>query len=183
MNKIHKEKYWKNPKIYNKKSKKWRRNHPNYDKEYYAKNTEKCLKNSKKWQKKNPDYHKEYGKRKETIIRSKKWRKNNPEYLRMIARKRRAMKKKIKENYTIKHSVITFNAFNNKCYNCKSTEKLEIDHHRPLSKGYPLTLKNAVILCRSCNSSKGNKSPEDFYGRYKCKKLDTKLKKIAKNNK
>ncbi|TDT71824.1 HNH endonuclease [Hypnocyclicus thermotrophus] len=59
-----------------------------------------------------------------------------------------------------------FNLFNNKCFNCGSTNNLEIDHHYPISKGYPLKYKNkynAVLLCRDCNIKKSNKFPENFY--------------------
>lgn len=53
--------------------------------------------------------------------------------------------------------------FNNKCFNCGSINHLEIDHHRPLASGHGLSIDNAVILCRSCNASKRDKSPEEFY--------------------
>lgn len=53
--------------------------------------------------------------------------------------------------------------FNHQCFNCGSKNRLEIDHHYPLSKGYGLTLENAVLLCKSCNASKHDKMPEEFY--------------------
>lgn len=49
------------------------------------------------------------------------------------------------------------------CFKCESKNRLEIDHHYSLSSGHGLALNNAVLLCRSCNASKGNKDPEDFY--------------------
>ncbi len=45
-------------------------------------------------------------------------------------------------------------------------------------KGNPLSLKNAVVLCKTCNSSKGIKEPEIFYGIKKCAELDKKLAQI-----
>ena len=45
-----------------------------------------------------------------------------------------------------------------KCVVCGSTDRLATDHVKPLSKGYGLEPGNAVKLCRSCNSSKGNKN-------------------------
>lgn len=45
----------------------------------------------------------------------------------------------------------------NKCNMCHSLEYLSIDHIIPLSKGGSDDLTNLQILCRSCNSSKGDK--------------------------
>lgn len=101
----------------------------------------------------------------------------------MLERKHRAAKLLVNENYTFIHKKITLKSFNNKCANCGKRKKLTIDHHRPLSKGNPLTLSNAVPLCCNCNSSKGNRRPEKFYGIKKCKMLDKKLIKIAQKNK
>ena len=41
----------------------------------------------------------------------------------------------------------------------------------PLSAGYALEENNAVVLCRSCNSSKGIKQPEEFYTTVQLTKL------------
>ena len=108
----------------------------------------------------------------------KNWAINNKDKISETQRRRRAKKLEVNENFTYVQEQLTRQAFKNKCFNCKSTKKLCIDHHRPLSKGYPLTLNNAVLLCRSCNSSKGAKDPEDFYGKDKCVKLDKKIKTI-----
>ena len=52
------------------------------------------------------------------------------------------------------------------CIICGSTEKLEIDHVLPLSKGYGLKPGNAVVLCKHHNDSKHDKDlndlPEDW---------------------
>jgi 5-methylcytosine-specific restriction endonuclease McrA len=62
--------------------------------------------------------------------------------------------------------------FNNKCFRCGiSSEEhkqlynidLSLDHHYPLSKQNALDNNNAVLLCRSCNSKKADKLPENFY--------------------
>jgi 5-methylcytosine-specific restriction endonuclease McrA len=67
------------------------------------------------------------------------------------------------DNYNKEDRLKTLNLFNNKCFNCDSTIKLEVDHHKPLSKGFGLSLTNAVLLCRSCNAKKYNKDPNQFY--------------------
>jgi 5-methylcytosine-specific restriction endonuclease McrA len=41
-----------------------------------------------------------------------------------------------------------------KCVVCDIATNLSIDHVLPLSKGFGLKPGNAIILCRSCNSSK-----------------------------
>jgi len=143
-------------------------------KEYYLGNLEQLSTKNKEWRKNNPDKVKEG---------QAKWRKNNQDKVktngRKSSRKRRAKKLSVKENYTSTQEAITREAFNDQCYNCSSTEKLCIDHHRPISKGHALTLQNAVILCGSCNSSKGPKKPEEFYGIEKCVELDQVLSTIS----
>lgn len=91
----------------------------------------------------------------------------NPEKSIEHRNKRRERKLQINENYTSEDIKYTFSLFKNTCFNCGEVENLCIDHHYPLSKGYGLSRDNAVILCRSCNSSKSNKMPEDFYNEEK----------------
>ena len=62
--------------------------------------------------------------------------------------------------------------FNNECFNCGSTKKLSLDHHKPLSKGHVLNESNCVLLCQSCNSRKKDKDPEDFYTKNQLKILN-----------
>jgi len=53
--------------------------------------------------------------------------------------------------------------FNYQCFRCHTKKDLCIDHHYPLSAGYGLSLNNAVLLCRRCNSAKCDTFPECFY--------------------
>lgn len=158
----HKEYYENNKKYLYKKQKEWNQNNP-----------EKRRASNARWERNNPE---------KSRTSKRKWDKNNPKIRLAHGRKRRAKKAEVNENYTTEQEKITREAFNHKCFNCGSTNKLHIDHHRPLSKGNPLTLSNAVLLCQICNSSKHNKDPEDFYGEKKCAKLDKILIKIALNN-
>ncbi len=43
------------------------------------------------------------------------------------------------------------------CQHCGATEDLAIDHIVPESRGGKATLENLQVLCRRCNSSKGNR--------------------------
>ena len=103
------------------------------------------------------------------------YKKNNPEKRRLWGRKRRAMKRKVEENYTLEMESFVHTFFDGKCYNCSSTENITHDHHLPLSKGYALEPGNAVLLCRSCNASKGRKLPKNFYTREQLTEITTLL--------
>ena len=78
-------------------------------------------------------------------------------------RRRRAQKQLVNENFTSKQMKFILYVFNNQCFNCGSKNNLCVDHFKPLSKGNPLTLENAIILCIKCNSSKHTKDPQDFF--------------------
>jgi hypothetical protein len=47
--------------------------------------------------------------------------------------------------------------YNHKCNNCGSTERLEIDHIIPISKGGREDEINMQVLCKKCNLTKGNR--------------------------
>lgn len=47
--------------------------------------------------------------------------------------------------------------FKHKCALCQNTEKLEIDHIKPISKGGMSEIKNLQVLCKPCNIKKSNK--------------------------
>jgi len=49
-----------------------------------------------------------------------------------------------------------------KCVNCESKNNLTIDHIIPVSKGGTDDYSNLQILCKSCNSSKGNKTEDEW---------------------
>ena len=132
-------------------------------KEYRIDNIDKVNKAKKIWTKNNMD--------KVRIIK-KRYSDTHPEVVRACGRRRRAKKRNINERYIKSDEQFTRNLFNNKCFNCNSENNLHIDHHYPLSKGHPLTRNNAVLLCRSCNSIKNSKLPEDFYSEDKLKQLE-----------
>ena len=49
-----------------------------------------------------------------------------------------------------------------KCQICKSEYDLTIDHIIPISRGGKTNGANLQLLCRECNSRKGNKLPEEL---------------------
>lgn len=52
-----------------------------------------------------------------------------------------------------------------RCRYCSSVENLTLDHIFPLSRGGNNDLSNLATACNSCNSSKGNRTPEEWRAR------------------
>jgi hypothetical protein len=67
------------------------------------------------------------------------------------------------KNFTFYEKKIIYDKFSNRCFKCGSRKNLTIDHHMPLSMGYGLEEKNAVVLCKKCNNKKSNRLPQYFY--------------------
>lgn len=82
---------------------------------------------------------------------------------RAASHRRREWKSGLDSNFKTEDVSYVYSRFENKCFLCNTNIKLSIDHHRPLSRGFGLSIQNAVLLCISCNSSKGTKLPEEFY--------------------
>lgn len=97
-------------------------------------------------------------------------------YQRERERRVRAAKYGVIENFTQQDEDLVMDAFGHKCFRCGATEDLQVDHHQPLHLGNPLTLKNAVVLCKSCNRTgnggKGRQLPEDFYTEAELKTIE-----------
>lgn len=155
--------------------------------EYYRKNNAvRMAKISKEYREKNKKSiskrAKEYANANKNAIiaRKKAWYGKNKGKVLEGKRRRRDRKLNCEESYTKIDEQITFKSFEYECFNCNNKDKLHIDHHRPLIKGFGLSINNAVVLCEYCNKSKGTKNPEDFYGTKICTKLDRKLAKLYK---
>lgn len=76
-----------------------------------------------------------------------------PEYRRYIANKRREQD----SQWTVEMEIV-LRDLQRECVICGSRDELTTDHVLPFSKGYSLQPGNCVILCKSCNSKKSNKS-------------------------
>lgn len=140
------------------KSKKWRLENPEKAikarNSWRGKNKNKVNESNKKWRDKN--------KERSNFI-SSEWAKKNRHLTRIYCSRRRHYEIEIGQKIDKYLSIKVYEKFNNKCFNCNSENKLELDHHYPLSLGNPLTINNTVLLCRSCNSKKAAKLPESFY--------------------
>lgn len=116
----------------------------------------------RQWRKRNPDKVREY---------SLRWRASNPERSREIEvnyrnRNRKSLNHRSKEcqsrrRKVIQHGVDVSNLYlETFCHWCAElllSNKIEIDHVVPLSRGGRHTEDNLVASCRSCNRSKKDK--------------------------
>ncbi|KKM82022.1 hypothetical protein LCGC14_1323800 [marine sediment metagenome] len=170
-----------------KESVEWRKRNKDYGREYRKKNLDKLIKQNREYRCKNKEAieatKKEYAiNNKELIsIYKKDWYSKNKAKVLEGKRRRRDRQANCGENYTRGDERITLRAFDHKCFRCNREDKLNIDHHRPLVKGHGLNVGNAVVLCETCNKSKGSKDPEKFYGIKICVKLDKKLARIVQD--
>jgi len=82
------------------------------------------------------------------------------------SRKRRARKAAVNESFSAADERLVFERAGYKCESCGISnedhlaqfgQRLHLDHILPLSKGHALTPDNCQVLCRSCNSKKGNR--------------------------
>ncbi len=149
-------------------------------KKHYSRRREHIIERVESYRLKNIDDYKKrlaifYQKNKEVIKKERKeyYKKNKEQYF-IYARNRRAKKLEINEFITKEFIDFIYDKFEYRCFNCSSESSLSLDHHYPLSLGYPLTKDNAVLLCRSCNSSKSANLPEDFYCKDKLEILEVK---------
>lgn len=140
-------------------------------KEYFKQNRDKIIEYHKNYYLKN----KENVKNKNQVYRDKN-RDRVREWNRNYNKRKRDIRKGIGEKYTTADEKITRGVFNNRCFRCGCTDNIHIDHHYPVSKGYPLSLSNAVLLCKDCNLSKFIKLPEEFYTNEEIKKVSSMLK-------
>ena len=90
---------------------------------------------------------------------SKRWKKNNPNAVKAIKRNRRMREKSVPGGgWNSKEEVQLIEDYGHRCAYCgKKTDKLEMDHVVPVSKGGNHSIDNIVPACRFCNTSKSNK--------------------------
>ena len=60
--------------------------------------------------------------------------------------------------------VIAMQKSNGLCVRCGATERLEVDHIVPVSRGGTNEIDNLQMLCKSCNASKRDKTMEEWIG-------------------
>jgi len=125
---------------------KWRR-------EYYEEYKPKILAQTAAWTKAHPEA-------------SANWYKEHPDRAREIRRDRRAREAEAAGSYTEGEFRARCAEFRNPCFYCgraaDEAGSLTADYFIPLYKGGTDFIWNILPACRSCNSRKGNKDPEEF---------------------
>ena len=126
--------------------------------QYYLLNKNKILDNSKRWKIENQEYYKEYCRQ-----YSKEYNMSeNGKYInRLKVHRRRAIEDSL-DKIDYRAVKDKFDRLGNKCVICGSTENITIDHIVPITKGGTNDIDNLQPLCKSCNSSKNNKTMEEF---------------------
>lgn len=94
---------------------------------------------------------------KDLIASSKKeWQKSNPDKVLAYATKRRKLMGQNGIFYVSRSEIQKL--YRSPCFNCGSSDRIEIDHVIPISRGGTHSIGNLLPLCKSCNASKGNKT-------------------------
>lgn len=125
--------------VANKRSKKWNAAH-----------SDKYAAASIKWKQNHPDKVK---------ARVRKWKIEHPELAKARSRKYRHMRRAKLANspFPLEFKLMPH------CWICLSTENLSVDHIIPVTRGGTNDISNLTTLCKSCNSSKGNKTYTEWF--------------------
>ncbi len=131
-------------------------------KTWRSRNREKVREDSRRWQRDNPQRHRDG---------NKKSRLKNPETHLACSARRRALKRNAAGNHTAADRVLVYAIFGKRCLCCGGTHDIVLDHVSPLSPNGSNGPENLQPLCRSCNSSKGNRASTDYRPRAGMEKL------------
>jgi len=147
----------------------------------YAEDSSIEKKQKRKWRLANPDkvrehkrkYHKD---NKEKILETnKKWLRDNPGKKKEYKHRRRAAKSGNGGSFTAKEWKALCKKYGNRCVNvdCENPcVELTPDHVIPITwEGGTSNIDNIQPLCRSCNSSKGNRNATDYRPSYELLKM------------
>ena len=155
-------------------SKRWRQKHPEQHKanaaRWYAEHPKQARTTRARYVKEHRD---------QVNVWAARWQNAHPEQRRIRARHRRAQRQFVSENFTIEMEQFVHEFWGYQCAVCCTFERLCVDHWLPLSGGHALTTANAVLLCRTCNGSKGARLPETIYARKFVKMVERQLREQA----
>lgn len=148
---VHQKRYARDPELYKAKNARWR---VKTSYEWSRLYPDRRRKSDRLRYKLNPDKFRE---------KNRKFHNSRPEIRYLLNAKRRARKYAAKGSHTINDLKILFNKQKAKCC-CGATlsKGYTVDHKNPLSRGGSNWPRNLQLLCRSCNSSKGNKTMREW---------------------
>ena len=134
---------------------------------HYQNNKDRYSEWNRSWNESNPEKRERYqadrirdrGRDREL---AKEWRRNNPDRMRALQSNYRSKKRQADGVLTSEAIRLVLDTHGRACLRCGSVENIEIDHVIPLSKGGSNLFENLQPLCKSCNSSKGNRSCADY---------------------
>ena len=140
-----------------------------YDRERYRTKREILLAQSRSYHQNRRIQDSEYRERKRKY--DQKW-KQTPFGKQWSAAYTMSRKQRESGSISADQRLYVFQLFNHQCIRCESDEHLEIDHFKPLSRGFAISIQNAIVLCRTCNRQKYNKMPEDFFTSEEMDRID-----------
>ena len=112
--------------------------------------------------------HKYEQSHKAEILATKRiWGKKNIDKVRVKTQRYRAKKRNLPHTLTDAQWQEIKSYFHGRCAYCGEEKPLAQDHVRPVFLGGEYTHNNVVCSCRECNSSKGFKSLEEWYPKFK----------------
>jgi 5-methylcytosine-specific restriction endonuclease McrA len=152
-----------------------------YQQHYYYSNREHHVQKTREWRKAHPGhssaYNREYNKshKKENRERHRNYAKNNPEKIRQIkADYRKNNPEAVQKHHMTRRARKAQNGvfevskkelhklMNSPCVACGSTKSITIDHIIPIARGGAHSIGNLQPLCKSCNSSKVDKTMTEW---------------------
>ena len=116
------------------------------------------LERNKAWSNRNREYHR-------TLNRA--WAKTNPIAARALVARRRAALRSAEGRYRLGDVLKLLIQQENRCAACQDdiSNRFEIDHVTPLSRGGSNWPDNIQLLCMPCNRSKSYKTPDEWVKR------------------
>ena len=122
-------------------------------KKWSEENKDKKAAGQKKWREENKE---------KKAASQKKWQEENKEKMTASWHKYQARKAGNGGAFTAREWRDLKKKYGYKCLCCGEKNKLEADHVIPVSKGGTSDIYNIQPLCKSCNSSKGNRHSTDY---------------------